>query len=259
MWAQADTTLRIATFAAPLSRNGPGLLLRDINRSEDPQIDAIIGIINHIQPDILLLTDFDFDANVAALAAFSGQLLMPYDHLYSRLPNTGQQSGMDLDGDGFLGDPQDAWGCGRFLGDGGLAVLSRYPIRQGGVVDYSPTLWRDIPGAVLPRIGDDPFPSQEVQDVWPVSLTAHWIVPIKVGEAEISLLAFDATAPIFDGPEDTNGLRNRDELRLWEAVLDGVFGQPPQNPILIGNANADPFDGEGLRNGIVAVLARLDL
>ena len=60
--AQSIDTVRIATFAAPLSRDGPGLLLRDILKAEDSQIIAIAAVIDHIAPDILLLTDFDFDA-----------------------------------------------------------------------------------------------------------------------------------------------------------------------------------------------------
>ncbi|MEC9313216.1 MAG: endonuclease/exonuclease/phosphatase family protein, partial [Pseudomonadota bacterium] len=42
--AQADT-VRIATFNTELSRKGPGLLLRDIERGEDPQIAAVIDVI----------------------------------------------------------------------------------------------------------------------------------------------------------------------------------------------------------------------
>ena len=37
--------LRIATFAASLSRDGPGLLLSDIQKGEDQQIVAIQAVI----------------------------------------------------------------------------------------------------------------------------------------------------------------------------------------------------------------------
>jgi len=258
IWASilaAETTgIRIATYATPLSRDGPGLLLRDILGREDTQIQAAIRVIDHVSPDILLLTDFDFDAGGAAVSAFSQALEIPYPYLFVRRPNAGFQTGLDLDGDGFAGDARDAVGYGRFLGDGGMAVLSRYPIDRDDVIDLSGYLWADIPNVTLPNSNGSPFPSVDVFDSLPVSSTSHWIVPIDVNGTSVSLLAFDATPPVFDGPEDFNGLRNRDELLLWELVLDGVVADFPKNPVLIGNANIDPFDGEGLRDVIVRTL-----
>lgn len=246
--------IRIATYAAPLSRDGPGLLLRDISGGEDTQIQAVIRVIDHVSPDILLLTDFDFDAGAVAISAFSQALEAPYPYLFVRRPNAGFQTDLDLDGDGFAGDARDAIGYGRFLGDGGMAVLSRYPIDQRDVIDLSQYLWADIPNATLPQSNGAPFPSVDVFDSLPVSSTAHWIVPIDVNGVSISMLAFDATPPVFDGPEDFNGLRNRDELLLWELVLDGVVADFPKNPVLIGNANIDPFDGEGVQDAITRIL-----
>ncbi len=257
--AQASESLRIATFAAPLSRDGPGLLLRDILKGEDPQIAAIISVIDIVNPDILLLTDIDFDASGAALTALSDALIDPYPVHITQRPNAGVQTGLDVDGDGYAGDARDALGYGRFLGDGGLAILSRYPVKDSGIITLTDTLWRDVPGRTLPHVQGSPFPSQAVHDQLPVSSTAHWIVPFDINGAALSLLAFSATPPVFDGDEDFNGLRNRDELRLFESVLDGDLGMRPQHPILIGNVNADPFDGQGLRDGIVGVLGRSDL
>ncbi|WP_296419878.1 endonuclease/exonuclease/phosphatase family protein [Pseudooctadecabacter sp.] len=250
----ADQSIRIATYAAPLSRDSPALLLRDILKADDPQIAAVGRIITHVAPDILVLTDFDFDANLAALGAFSDSLAVPYPHLYAALPNTGRQTGLDLDANGYRGDARDAVGYGRFLGDGGIAILSRYPVLSAEVVDLSDVLWREVPGHVLPQRDGTLFPDAAAFDSLPVSSNAHWMVPVVVGQTRLTLLAFDATAPVFDGPEDFNGLRNRDELRLWEAALTGHFGPAPVNPVLIGNANADPNDGEGVRAGISALL-----
>jgi hypothetical protein len=69
-FAQTGDIVRIATFAAPLSRDGPGLLLRDIAKQDDAEIAAVIAIIDHISPDILILTDFDYNTGGAALSAF---------------------------------------------------------------------------------------------------------------------------------------------------------------------------------------------
>lgn len=230
------------------------MLLRDILKGDDPQILAVGQVINHIAPDILLLTDIDFDAGHSAVMAFSDTLAQPYAHLYAALPNAGQQTGLDLDGDGFIGDPRDALGYGRFLGDGGMAILSRYPILRDDVIDLTGIRWRDVPGATLPQVDGAPFPNADIFDVLPVSSTGHWMVPIDIAGTRLTLLAFDATPPVFDGAEDFNGLRNRDEARLWQAVLDGHIGPMPIHPVLIGNANADPFDGEGFHDGITNLL-----
>ncbi|MFV2038080.1 MAG: endonuclease/exonuclease/phosphatase family protein, partial [Paracoccaceae bacterium] len=59
--ANAQDSIRIATLNSGLSRDGPGLLLRDIVRGEDPQILASVGMIAASRPDVLLLTRFDYD------------------------------------------------------------------------------------------------------------------------------------------------------------------------------------------------------
>ena len=41
----AADTLRVASFNAELQRDGPGLLLRDIGRGDDPQIAAVAEVI----------------------------------------------------------------------------------------------------------------------------------------------------------------------------------------------------------------------
>lgn len=258
-WTQSPDTFRVAIFAASLSRDGPGLLLRDIRKGDNDQIIATSSVIDEINPDILLLTNFDFDAGGTALSAFSDGLAAPYPYQFSLRPNAGVQTGLDVDDNGYTGDARDAMGYGRFMGDGGLALLSRYPVNLDDVVDLTQLLWRDLPGATLPIKDGVAFPSDEVHAMLRISSTGHWIVPIDVNGQAITLLAFSATAPVFDGPEDFNGLRNRDELRVWEAVLNGQMGDIPDRPILLGNVNAEPFDGDGLRGGITDVLARQDL
>ncbi len=240
MPAAADT-LRIATFAAPLSRDGPGLLLRDLGR-EDDQIDAVLAIIAEIGPDILLLTDFDHDMEGRALAAFAARA--GYAHWFANPPNTGLMTDQDLDQNGKLGEPRDAQGYGRFRGDGGMAVLSRWPI--GEVTDYSAMLWQDLPGASLPEGWPD-----AVHAIQRLSHGGHWVVPVAAPGGAVNLMAYAASPPVFDGPEDRNGLRNRDELRLWSWVLDQGA---PEDFVVLGNANLDPVDGQGYSTAMVDFL-----
>nr|WP_220185170.1 endonuclease/exonuclease/phosphatase family protein [Paracoccus sp. S1E-3] len=237
-------TLRIASFDPELTRKGPGLLLRDIRRGKDPQILAAAMVIAEVNPDVLLLTGFDWDHDRAALRAFA-QLLarsgVDYPHLLSPQPNRGMASGADLDGDGKLAEADDSQGWGSFTGQNGMAILSRIPL--GEVTDYGPTLWRDLPGHL---IGEALTP--EAAAVQRLSSGGHWDVEILT-QPPLHLLAFAATAPVFDGPEDRNGRRNHDEIAFWRTHLpDAPF-------VLAGNANLDPQDGDGRHEAIRALLA----
>ena len=240
----AAETIRIASFDPELTRKGPGLLLRDIARAKDPQILAAAMVIAEVNPDVLLLTGFDWDHDRAALRAFA-QLLArsgaDYPHLLAPQPNRGMASGVDLDGDGKLAEADDSQGWGSFTGQNGMAILSRIPL--GEVTDYSATLWRDMPGNI---IGD--ALSADAAAVQRLSTNGHWDVEILT-QPPLHLLAFAATAPVFDGPEDRNGRRNHDEITFWRTHLpDAPF-------VLAGNANLDPQDGDGRHEAICTLLA----
>lgn len=229
-------------------------MLRDLGR-EDAQIDAVIATISNVTPDVLLLTDFDYDMDGLALAAFAERLDGKYPYRFAARPNSGMRTGLDLDRNGRLGEARDAQGYGRFPGDGGMAILSRWPIRDDAVRDFSDLLWRDLDGASLPLTETgDPWP-EDLAAVQRLSTTGHWIVPVETPVGAIQLMAWSATPPVFDGPEDRNGLRNRDELRLWSEALDGAFGPVPEDFVIIGNANLDPTDGQGFSAAMAAFLA----
>ncbi|WP_458791740.1 endonuclease/exonuclease/phosphatase family protein [Yoonia sp. MH D7] len=253
-------TLRIATFAAPLSRDGPGVLLRDIRKGEDAQINAIAEVVATVAPDVIVLTDFDYDLDGLALSAakdlFARKGVL-FAHRFSALPNTGMQTGLDMEGDGRTGDARDGQGYGRFSGDGGLDVLSRFPIDIANVTDFSALLWRDLRDAELPEKDGKSFPSLEVEEIQRLSTSSHWIVPIlPTSGVPFDIFAWSATPPVFDGPEDKNGLRNRDELRLWETVIEDGRDLPF---FVVGNANLDPFDGDGLIGAMLNFLRRAEI
>lgn len=253
--AVADS-IRIATYAAPFGRDGPGLLLRDLRKGDDPQIIAALAVITQIAPDVLVLTDIDYDLDGIALAALAALVDPPYPYFFALRPNTGMPTGLDMDQNGYLGDARDAQGYGRFNGNGGMAVLSRWPVDTAGVRDFSGLLWRDLPGAVLPVMDGAPFLPDPVLAVQRLSTTGHWIVPVlPPGAAPFAVMVYAATPPAFDGPERRNVLRNRDELRLWEQVLGGQFGPVPGHFIIAGNANLDPMAGDGDRAAMAAFLA----
>ncbi len=240
----------MATWHVEMQRRGPGLLLRDILAAEEPDIAAVVAVIAEVSPDILLLTGFDWDLDLAAARALEARLAeagAAYPHLFALPSNAGLATGLDMDGDGRTGGPRDAQGYGWFAGQGAMVLLSRLPVDADGVRDFSGLLWADLPGAKLPEVDGQPFPSAEALAAQRLSSTGHWDVPVILPDGgRLHMLCFAATPPVFDGPEDANGLRNHDEVALWSVYLDGGLGSAPDDPVIVlGNANLDPSDGDG--------------
>ncbi len=248
--------LRIATYDPDLTREGPGLLARDILSGTDPQVAAAIAVIGRADPDVLLLTGFDWDLDGVALAAFRAALAEAgsnYAHAYAPRPNTGLDSGFDLDGDGNLIGRSDRIGYGAYPGQGGMAILSRLPVDAGAARNFSSFLWRDLPGN---RLANANLPAA-VADVLPLSTTAHWDVPVlTAGGERVHLLAWLASPPVFR-PEAMNRARNHDETAFWLRYLDGALpAPPPEVPfVILGISNTDPDAGDGDPGAMTALLA----
>ena len=223
-------------------------MLRDILKGNDPQIAAVIEVIVAADADVLVLTDFDYDAQLYALSQLAEALAKrgaDYPYRFASLPNTGMPTGLDLNKNGKLGEAQDAQGFGWFQGQGGVAVLSRLPFGEG-FRDFSDMLWADFPRADLPAINGRPYYSASEMRQLRLASTVLWQLPIRLTpERQIDLLIFYATTPVFDGREDRNGKRNADQMRFWSLFLDGEFGPFADEFVLAGDANLDPNDGAG--------------
>ena len=249
---QAET-LRIATYNPELTRAGPGLLLQAIRDRDDPQVAAVVAVLARLDADVLLLTGFDYDYAGAALQSLADDLAaagVKYPYHMALRPNTGVQTGLDIDGDGRTGKARDAQGFGRFAGAAGMALLSRYPL--GAPRDFSGILWRDLPGADLP-----PDMTEAAQAVQLLSTSGHYDVPVTYADGHVlHLLVWYATPPVFDGPEDRNGRRNHDEAAFWLHLLAGDLPwSPPDTPfVVMGQSNLDPADGDGRHEAITALL-----
>lgn len=208
-------------------------------------------MIAAVDPDIILLTRFDFDLDLMALTQFASLLSQAgssYPFRFSSPPNSGVASGLDLDGDGRLGEPEDAVGYGEFSGQGGMALLSKFPIQTDAARDFSPLLWSDMPDG-----SGKNFPNQRLSSV------AHWKVPIRIPDwgTPLELLAYHAGTPAFDGPTRRNSQRNEAENQFWQYYLDGHLPvQPPKGSfVILGDSNLDPADGLGQRQIMQALLA----
>jgi hypothetical protein len=272
--------VRIATFNASLNRGVDGGLRHDLDSADDPQARNVAEIIQRVRPDILLLQEFDFDVDGAALRDFktnylarpqNGNAAVVYEFDFIAPSNTGVPSGYDLDQDGKIGGGGDALGFGEFPGQYGMALLSRFPIERGKARTFRHFLWRDMPGALLPDDAETSYPSDwysaDELAVLPLSSKSHWDVPVRVGRLTLHVLASHPTPPAFDGPEDRNGLRNHDEIRFWNDYLTAANagyihddrgksgGLKSGAFVIMGDQNSDPVDGGSRSDAIRALLA----
>ena len=236
-------TLRLASYTATLERNASGLLYRDIIHGKSSQIRAALRLIATIQPDILALQRFDWDAELRAARAFQAALNaqgweMP--HLVAPRHNTGVASGVDIDGNGQIGGPGNAQSYGTFAGQRGLLLLSRLPLNA----QDSQVLWANVPQTRSP---DPP----EIARVQRLAYVAMLQTSITWRQHSISLLTFHASPPVFDGPEDGNGRRNADEIAYAAALVDQLH----EPLVLLANTNLDPVDGEGHHEVMSQLLA----
>ncbi len=219
------------------------------------------AVIAHVAPDAVLLTKIDYDHGLHALHAFADLIrAQGHDlpHAFALRPNGGWRTGIDMTGDGRADTADDAQGYGAFAGAGGMAILSRLELDAAAVRDFSGFLWRDLPGARLPRVDGALYPSDAVFGIQRLSSTGHWDVPLRLpGGGRLSLLGFYASPPVFGGAHGRNRLRNHDEAMFWVHLLDGTLPMPaPDGPfVLLGGSNLDPHDGDGKHAAMRRLLA----
>ena len=278
--AGAPDPVRFASFNASLNRFNGGDLIADLSAPDSAQAKAVAEIIQRTRPEVLLINEFDFDAGGEAAALFQANYLSvsqggadPIDYPYRFVApsNTGVPSGFDLDNNGSVGGPNDAFGFGFFPGQYGMVVYSMYPIDDTNIRTFQYFLWKDIPGALLPDDPDTPEPadwySAEELDVVRLSSKSHWDVPIAIGGRTVHFLVSHPTPPVFDGPEDRNGTRNYDEIRFWADYVipsrsgyiyddSGTVGgiRPGDAFVIAGDQNADPYDGDSIPGAIQQLL-----
>jgi hypothetical protein len=196
-----------------------------------------------------------------------------YPYVFSAPVNTGTASGLDLDNNGVVGGPHDAFGLGAFPGQSGMVVLSRFPIVTDQVRTFQHLLWSALPGARLPDDPATPEPadwySTDELAVLPLSSASHWDVPVDVDGRIIHFLASNPTLPAFDGPDDSNGARNADEIGFWADYVAGTDTTwivddagtsgglaAGEEFVILGAMNSDPLDGDGA--GAISQLLALD-
>lgn len=272
--------IRFATFNVSLNRRAAGALVTELSDTEklSDQAKVIAETIQRVNADVILLNEFDYDEQGVAINAFrtnylqtsqNGQDPINYRYVYFAPVNTGVPSGQDLDRNGKVEGPGDAFGFGFFPGQYGMVILSKHPILTPLVRTFQNFLWKDMPGALLPDApdsaqGSGDWYSPQALDVFRLSSKSHWDVPVWTPQGIMHVLASHPTPPVFDGDEDRNGRRNHDEIRFWRDYVRGGFRSwyiyddngfhgglwNFGNYVLMGDLNADPNDGDSTNNPI---------
>lgn len=293
---QAET-LKVATFNVSMeSTNYEALglapssdvLKQVLSNGEHQQVKNIAEIIQRVNPDILLLNEFDYIADQSAgidnfvkhylNVSQSGQKAVDYGYVYTNTVNTGEPTHFDLDNNGKKEQyGGDAFGWGLYSGQYGMVVLSKYPIELSEVRTFQTFKWHDMPDAqkpVLPANEDGeatPWYSDEEWNALRLSSKSHWDIPVNVNGKIVHVLAMHPTPPNFDGKEDRNGKRNHDEIRFMADYLtpqrgDYIYDDNGQQVslnnnerfVLVGDFNAADI-GDKYRPGVIEQLTESPL
>lgn len=287
--AEQIDQLRVATFNVSMEafnynggrKNIPtGSELLTALQSNHQQIKNIAEIIQKINPDVILLNEFDrqgdsFESLKLFLTNYLGKGqkgLQPvhYPYFYQAPVNTGVVSPADMNNDGKSSQvPADTYGFGYFPGHFAMAVLSKYPFDTENIRTFQTFKWKDMPGALKPMMpeSNQSYYNKGAWDIFRLSSKSMWDIPVVVNNKTLHIIASHPTPPVFDGPEDRNGKRNHDEIRLVtdyistgkESYLyddNGVKGGlgKEQRFVILGDLNASNMDGDAIYSGIGRLL-----
>jgi len=275
--ASGTTQLRVATYNVSLFDDVAGGLAARLAHGDEKARQAA-AVIQRVRPDILLVNEFDYQPESEALEVFlrdylgvgqAGAQAIAYPYHFQGPVNTGVPSGLDLNFDGRSEGPNDAWGFGRHPGQYGMLVLSRYPINAHSVRSFQHFRWSEMPGALKPQAPDSaaPYYPDAVWQQLRLSSKNHWDLPIETPLGTLHFLVMHPTPPVFDGPEDRNGRRNHDEVRLITDYLDAATGDyliddqgrrgaidAGAEFVIAGDLNSDPIDGDSRREAMTRLL-----
>jgi len=289
---ETSTKLRIATFNVSMealnyiersSGNTPNVTGNELTQAlqeKTQQIKNIAEIIQRVNPDIILLNEFDrvnnshenirYFINQYLNQGQNSQTKVNYPYFYQGSVNTGVKVKGDLNQDGESNQqPSDTHGFGYFEGHFGMVLLSKYPIDEKKIRTFQKFKWHDMPNALKPVTPEtnQPWYSDDVWQELRLSSKSHWDVPIIINGKTIHILASHPTPPVFDGPENRNGKRNHDEIRFWFDYINedqahyiyddkgNKGGLPPNNAfVILGDQNASSVDGDAINSGIKALL-----
>jgi hypothetical protein len=288
MSVEIPKSLRIATFNVSMEalnyidrsskkgRDVSGDELTQALKNNTQQIRNIAEIIQRVNPDIILLNEFDnVDNDHKNILTFIKQYLakgqhnqlgINYPYYYQGKVNTGVRIKLETDA---AQSPIVKHGFGYFEGHFGMVLLSKYPIDTNNIRSFQHFKWRDMPSALKPidPITGVPWYDKLTWQALRLSSKSHWDIPIKVMNTTLHVLASHPTPPVFDGPEKRNSKRNHDEIRFWFDYINNTQphyiydddgnkgGLSSELPfVILGDQNASVVEGDSINSSIKSLL-----
>lgn len=270
------SSFRAAVYNVSFYQQEEGSLVKQLSSKELIQVKNVAAVIQIQRPDILALMEFNYDPDGTGLDLFRANYLeisqngndtIHYPYAYAVPSNTGILSGYDLNQDGQITLPEDGYGFGRKPGQYAFAFLSKYPIKTSLIRSFQKFLWKEMPAPRFPisENGSSFYPL-EIKEHFRLSSKNHIDIPIQLPNNKIiHVILAHPTPPVFDGPEDRNGTRNFDEIRLLaDYISNAPYLRDDQNGkggleegkhfIIMGDLNADPKDGDSIEHAILQLL-----
>lgn len=226
------------------------------------QMRAAASIIKRYDPDILSVDEMQYDLVDVPDPGLPGNGLnprrfmegflrkpdgaLPYPFWFISPANTGLRSRLRPDGSW---DP-DPYNYGRFPGEYSMALFSRLPVDYPGIRRYGWVRWSSLPENRKP----DGLPE------WlPLFDKDLYDIPVQIAGRTVHVLMLHAVPPVF---KPYNAARNADQIEFLRryieggALPEGIQPLPEGTPfVIMGDLNADPDDGAGIREAIEGLLS----
>lgn len=226
------------------------LTVEKLRKPDHPQVLSASAIIKKVRPDILSINEIEARAEAPQLFLDNflerGDAPLRYSSHYVGPTNSGLPSG--------LPQPFDLKGFGLFEEQYGIALFSRFSIVREDVTSFEGFPWSDLPVS-LSCLGDR---TVEIHKSFPLFSTNLLNLPLRLGGRIAHVILLHASVPT---KSPFNKERNGDQLTFLNEYISGralpsVKPFPVGKPfILMGDFNADPEKGEGIREAIRRLLA----
>ncbi|MFZ6006915.1 MAG: endonuclease/exonuclease/phosphatase family protein [Nitrospirota bacterium] len=217
---------------------------------EHPQVLSASAIIKKWRPDVLSINEIEASQEAPRLFLENflqkGDAPLYYPYHYIGPTNSGMSTG--------LPQPFDLKGFGLFEGQYGIALFSRFPMLKDGIRSFEGFPWRSLPKD-LSYLGER---AGEVYEIFPLFSTNLLDVPLNIDRRSVHAVLLHASIPVRGL---LNRERNGDQLNFLNEYISGR-PLPDIEPfkavepfVVIGDLNADPERGAGIREAIRRLLS----
>ncbi len=227
--------IRVAQFNVAMSFPKEGQLYQELDKhrvegTHQLRFQRIAATLQQIRPDILLLCEFDHQADDRGYSSIDlflseycgteqlGQKAIDYPYRYLAPSNTGTTLATALTGKSEPRLPEDGVGFGCYPGHFNFVLLSKYPIKEDEVMSWRQLAWANKEDHSMPSN----YYVEAIANELKLSSKNHIKLPLDINGQQLNLVYCHPTPPVFDGEEQRNFRRNSDEIKLLVDILDNA-------------------------------------